>query len=346
MCKIYLQKKGWINCEIFCDWMEHFIKHTKPSLESKVLLILDGHKSHTHNLKAVERAAQSGVIMLSLPPKCSHRMQPLDLTFFKPLKTYYDQQISQWLRAHPGRAVTMFQISQLFGLAYGKAASVSCAVNGFRKSGIFPLNPLVFNDADFEPAEVTDRPAPADDGPNTSSIQASESANEADASVNSDAAQFIQPAILAPASDAPCTSNQEQKLDESDITVVAASIGRPHREVSVIDISPLPKRVYTLNSKRRKSSKATLLTSSPHKRSIKATEKPSTSKICKKTLNLKQITKAKPQRNCNKKWTCLVCDESTDEDWIQCCRCKRWAHEACADITDSLYYYCDSCANP
>jgi len=132
----------------------HFIKHAKPSKESKVLLILDGHKSHTLNLKAIERASECGIIMLSLPPKCSHRihaMQPLDLTFFKLLKTYYSQHIDQWMRAHPGKPVTMFQISELFGLAYGKAASVSCAVNGFGKARKFP-----------EAADVTNRPIPED----------------------------------------------------------------------------------------------------------------------------------------------------------------------------------------
>ena len=142
--------------------MKHFINHTKPS-KDKVLLILDGRKSHTHNIKALERASESGVILLSLPPHTRHRMQLLDLIFFKPLKTYYSQHIRQWMRAHPGRAVTLCQISQLFGLAYGKSADVSCAVNWFRKAEIFPLRTLVFDESDFEPSEVTNRPAPAKD---------------------------------------------------------------------------------------------------------------------------------------------------------------------------------------
>ena len=73
--------------------------------ENKLLLILGGHKSHTHNLKVLERARKTGLIMLSLPPYTSRRMQPLDLTFFKPIKIYYFQQIDQCMRANPGRAV-------------------------------------------------------------------------------------------------------------------------------------------------------------------------------------------------------------------------------------------------
>ena len=46
---------------------------------------------------------------------------------------------------------------RLFGLAYGRAVSVSCAVNRFQKGEIFPVNMLVFDDAYFAAAEVTDQ---------------------------------------------------------------------------------------------------------------------------------------------------------------------------------------------
>lgn len=104
-----------MNNEIFVQWLEHFIQYTKPTLEKKVLLILDGHKSHTHSIKALDRTSEAGVMMLSLPPHTSHRLQPLDIAFFRPLKVYYSQQIDQWMRANPGRAVTMFQLRRLFG---------------------------------------------------------------------------------------------------------------------------------------------------------------------------------------------------------------------------------------
>ena len=110
--------------------------------------------------RLLELASKSGVIMLSLSPHISRKLQPFDLTFLKPLKTYYNQHIEQWLSTHPGRGVTSFQVSHLFGLAYGKAATVNVAVNGFRKAGIFPLNPLDFDNVEFCPADVTDRPDP------------------------------------------------------------------------------------------------------------------------------------------------------------------------------------------
>ena len=74
------QENGWINCDLFPMWFEHFLTTVQPSIENKVLLILDGHATHTQNIQVILRAREKGVIMLSLPPHCSHRLQPLDLT--------------------------------------------------------------------------------------------------------------------------------------------------------------------------------------------------------------------------------------------------------------------------
>ena len=41
---------GWIETEHIMDYMRHFAEYTKCSKSSPVLLILDGHKTHTKNL--------------------------------------------------------------------------------------------------------------------------------------------------------------------------------------------------------------------------------------------------------------------------------------------------------
>ena len=87
----------------------------------------------------------------------THRLQPLDVAFMKPLSSYYDEAVRIWLRSHPGRVVvTIHQIAELFGGAYLKAAAAITAVNGFRKTGIVPFNPAIFNDADFAGSNPTE----------------------------------------------------------------------------------------------------------------------------------------------------------------------------------------------
>ncbi|GBP08867.1 hypothetical protein EVAR_78264_1 [Eumeta japonica] len=59
---------GWIQMNIFTDWFKHFIKHTNPTPESRVLLILDGHFSHTRNIDVIDLARDNNVDIISLPP--------------------------------------------------------------------------------------------------------------------------------------------------------------------------------------------------------------------------------------------------------------------------------------
>ncbi|CAM1325721.1 Uncharacterised protein r2_g3461 [Pycnogonum litorale] len=110
-------KSGWMQTEIFTQWFRHFLKHSNPSEERPVLLILDGHKTHTNNLDVIMLARDKNVHIVCLPPHCTHRLQPLDVSFMKPLMTYYTQEVEKWLRNHPGRVITTFQIA---GLSTGR----------------------------------------------------------------------------------------------------------------------------------------------------------------------------------------------------------------------------------
>ncbi|XP_070182914.1 jerky protein homolog-like [Littorina saxatilis] len=53
---------GWMDGNMFYTWLQHFIKHVMPNVEEKVLIVLDGHKSHTSNLDAINLAREHGVI--------------------------------------------------------------------------------------------------------------------------------------------------------------------------------------------------------------------------------------------------------------------------------------------
>lgn len=159
--------KGWITVELFTLWFKKFIQFTGASPSNKVLLLLDGHVSHTQNIDVIDLARQHGVVIICFPPHCTHKMQPADVGFMRPLSTYYDHAASNWLRSHPGRVITMFQISEIFGQAYMQAATMSTAVNSFRKCGIWPYNQDNFSDADFIAAETTNIPL-AQDNPSTS----------------------------------------------------------------------------------------------------------------------------------------------------------------------------------
>ena len=71
----------WTDHELFVKWLQHFVDATTAlKLPAPHLIILDGHNSHK-SLAAVEFARTNGLHLLTLPPHCTHRMQPLDRTF-------------------------------------------------------------------------------------------------------------------------------------------------------------------------------------------------------------------------------------------------------------------------
>ena len=101
-------KSGRMQLSIFEEWFDHFIKVSGASKQNKVLLILDGHSTHTMNIAVINKARENGVFLVSIPPHTSHKIQPLDVSFMKPLSVYYTQEVESWMRHHPGRCVTVF----------------------------------------------------------------------------------------------------------------------------------------------------------------------------------------------------------------------------------------------
>jgi len=150
-------KSGWINKESFDFWFDHFLKFVRPKDSPQpVLLVFDGHSSHTQNLNVVLKARENNVSLICLLSHCSHRLQPLDVVFFKSLNAHYDDECRKWLREHPGQKIMEERIPGIF--CYGKSATVATAVNGFKKTGIAPLDRGVFTDSDFLAADMTDQP--------------------------------------------------------------------------------------------------------------------------------------------------------------------------------------------
>ena len=67
-----------------------------------------------------------------------------------------DVQVTVWLRNHPGRPVAERDLAEIFGIAYGKAATVVNAQSAFQKTGLNPYNPEIFTVEDFVSCNVTE----------------------------------------------------------------------------------------------------------------------------------------------------------------------------------------------
>jgi hypothetical protein len=87
-------EEGWIQKGIFIKWLKKFIIWSRVTKESPILLLLDGHASHTKSLELINIARENGVILLCFPPHCTHRLQPLDVSFMKYRTTIWIFEIS------------------------------------------------------------------------------------------------------------------------------------------------------------------------------------------------------------------------------------------------------------
>ena len=172
---------GWTDGNMFMKWLQHFTAIAKPSTQEKHIIISDGHHSHK-TLAVVEYA--NGIEMLTLPPHCTHNMQPLDCTFFKALKSAYNSASDTWMVAHKGQRISFFDMAGIFATAYNKTATVEKAVNGFRVCGLWPYNNQIFIDVDFVASELTNEAQPTSNVTATPSTAATCTTNAATVAAN------------------------------------------------------------------------------------------------------------------------------------------------------------------
>lgn len=243
---------GWIQTELFTEWFNHFIQKTRPSEESPILLILDGHSTHTRNLQVIDLAPTNHVTIVSIPPHSSHKTQPLDKTFMGPLKTYYSEYVRQFLR-HSERPVGPYDIAELFGKAYIQCQTALIAAKGFRVTGIFPCDRNVFQDVDFLPSE--------------SSLQ-TEPISRPDVSVQSptSASDHSSCGSMPATRNARHAGMPYDPFRSSDIDLQEAGpSNQPAPCVSPRDIMPVPAPKRKTSNRGRKQSSAAVITSSPYK---------------------------------------------------------------------------------
>ncbi|XP_018395735.1 PREDICTED: uncharacterized protein LOC108774189 [Cyphomyrmex costatus] len=144
----FANDSSWMAQSKFCQYIRHFIKFVKPSTDSPVLLLLDNHSSHL-SVDALDIAVKHGIHILSFPPHCSHKLQPLDVSVFGPTKAYYKSQCSTWQKNNANKVLEIKHIAGLVCAALDSALTSKTIKSGFAATGISPFNPDIFSDADF-----------------------------------------------------------------------------------------------------------------------------------------------------------------------------------------------------
>lgn len=252
---------GWMTAPNFLKFMHHFAKHSKATPSSPVLLLLDNHNSHI-SVPVLDFCKESGIILLTFPPHCSHKLQPLDLTVYGPLKNFYNTAVTDWLTCNPGKTVTIYEIPKLAAVAIPRAFKQQNIQRGFEKPGIWPFNSNIFTNEDFLCSSVTDRCFPDTDNipaeqPTTNPVPAEQPSIEQNQNAEVD---LISPNdMVAPGPSQP--KSPIRSVAKETVAITPDSV-RPYPKAG-------PRKLVRMNTKK---GKTRILTDTPEKRLIEMAE--------------------------------------------------------------------------
>ena len=111
---------GWSNTELFYGWLaNHFSMFTTRWSQFTC--------RHTF-------CAENGIFLYCLPPHLSHLLQPLDVGFFRSLKSAWGKECNTFKAETFGSTVTKHTFSEIFRGAWMATVRISLLVNAFRVS--------------------------------------------------------------------------------------------------------------------------------------------------------------------------------------------------------------------
>ena len=154
-------RSGWMKANDFLVFMQHFVAVSKCSKEHPVLLLLDNHESHL-SIALIDYCRDNGIVLLTLTPHCSHKLQPLDRTVFWPFKKYVNTASDDWIKSNPGKTTCIYDIPGIVKKALPLATTPTTVQKGFQVCGICPFDREIFSADDFLASSITDRPDSVD----------------------------------------------------------------------------------------------------------------------------------------------------------------------------------------
>ena len=272
-------ESGWVDGEHFMKWLRHFVQHAKPSIERKHILIVDGHHAHK-TLEVITYARENGIIIITLPPHTTHRMQPLDKAFFKAFKTTYPRECDRWMLENLGCKITYYDVSSIVNAAYVKTASVQKGVSGFRACGLWPFNDNLFTNDDFasESDEHTTEGLPATfenvhnvvnvDGVSLPEVVYEmeltdvvvEEISVVDNNVTNDKVPNECSALPT------CSASEQNQPDNLEGAAVEVHVDTPLSTSDVKSLFHVPKKGTFKQKNQRRGEKAEVITSSPYQK--------------------------------------------------------------------------------
>ena len=116
---------------------------TKARIQRPFLLILDGHASHLFS-RSIEFCKAKNIILYLLEANSTEASQPMDLSVMKSMKSCWGRAATEFHRVGhaTGASITQKTFGRVFAAAWEELNDREVIKGGFRKSGIYPFDPM------------------------------------------------------------------------------------------------------------------------------------------------------------------------------------------------------------
>lgn len=88
-------KSGWFDSNCFEDWLLKIVIPHFKNKPGKKILIGDNLSSHL-TISGIKACSKHNIAFVFLPPNSTHLTQPLDVSFFRPLKIAWCKILTTW----------------------------------------------------------------------------------------------------------------------------------------------------------------------------------------------------------------------------------------------------------
>ena len=159
----YLRKSEsrYINANLFYESAEKFVEFLKEKKilvgQDRALLLLDLHRSHLFNLKFLEYMKANRVEVCSLPPHCTHLMQPLNDIPFGSFKTEYQKSLLSINRLLYGQKMSKATFFRAFVPTYSSVMTPEIIRMGWKNTGLMSVDRSISKLQLTDPSTVFDR---------------------------------------------------------------------------------------------------------------------------------------------------------------------------------------------
>jgi DDE superfamily endonuclease len=136
----YTSEAGFTSNDLAIRYLEHFIKHTNSSQDSRwKILLMDNHGSHETG-DIIRLAFDHKILLYPLLAHLTHCMQPLDVGCFQPYKHWHDKAIKESLAVFDTEYGIRSFLRDLPEIR-AKTFKKDTIRHAFRDSGMWPVSP-------------------------------------------------------------------------------------------------------------------------------------------------------------------------------------------------------------